>query len=141
MPDALNDYLALAKRAAASGSASRHPSSIPLAELRISIDSCCAVAGSDKVQQALEEAVVQVADLQELNEVIAEFSSNYDKHFDKLMLRIPPSSYAGMPTRRSGRSGRAWAGRTFATPTRRSRAVTVTSGAWTTRLPARSCSG
>ncbi|MBK9384797.1 MAG: TIGR02253 family HAD-type hydrolase [Planctomycetes bacterium] len=34
--------------------------------------------------------------LKELNEVIAEFSSNYDKHFDKLMLRIPPSSYAGM---------------------------------------------
>jgi putative hydrolase of the HAD superfamily len=32
----------------------------------------------------------------ELREVISEFSSNYDAHFDKLLLRIPPESYAGI---------------------------------------------
>lgn len=34
--------------------------------------------------------------LRELNEVIAEFSSNYDAHFDKLLLRIPPRAYEGV---------------------------------------------
>lgn len=32
----------------------------------------------------------------ELDEVIAEFSSNYQAHFDKLLLRIPPESYKGV---------------------------------------------
>lgn len=32
--------------------------------------------------------------LRELVEVIAEFSSNYEHHFDKLLLRLPPSSLA-----------------------------------------------
>jgi putative hydrolase of the HAD superfamily len=31
----------------------------------------------------------------ELAEVVREFSSNYDHHFDKLLLRIPASAYAG----------------------------------------------
>lgn len=31
----------------------------------------------------------------ELIDVVKEFSSNYDGHFDKLLLRIPKSSYAG----------------------------------------------
>jgi len=34
--------------------------------------------------------------LRELEEVIVEFSSNYEHHFDKLLLRIPPSSYEGI---------------------------------------------
>jgi putative hydrolase of the HAD superfamily len=34
--------------------------------------------------------------LKELDEVIAEFSSNYPAHFDKLLLRIPPESYKGI---------------------------------------------
>jgi putative hydrolase of the HAD superfamily len=34
--------------------------------------------------------------LRELREVIIEFSSNYEGHFDKLLLRIPPESYAGV---------------------------------------------
>lgn len=34
--------------------------------------------------------------LKELNEVIAEFSTNYEHHFDKLLLRLPPSAYAGV---------------------------------------------
>jgi len=38
----------------------------------------------------LEEAI------RELDEVIAEFSSNYPSHFDKLLLRIPSSRYAGV---------------------------------------------
>ncbi len=33
---------------------------------------------------------------QELNEVIREFSSNYDGHFDKLLLRIPRRVYKGI---------------------------------------------
>lgn len=32
--------------------------------------------------------------LRELNEVVAEFSSNFEHHFDKLLLRLPPTSYA-----------------------------------------------
>jgi putative hydrolase of the HAD superfamily len=58
---------------------------------------------ADKARRNAVEAMIRAgirADrellLKELNEVIAEFSSNYDRHFDKLMLRIPPSSYAGM---------------------------------------------
>lgn len=32
----------------------------------------------------------------ELEEVIAEFTSNYEHHFDKLLLRIPPSTWEGV---------------------------------------------
>lgn len=32
----------------------------------------------------------------ELKEVINEFSSNYEHHFDKLILRFPPETYAGI---------------------------------------------
>ena len=32
----------------------------------------------------------------ELEEIIAEFSSNYDQHFDKLLLRIPRKHYRGV---------------------------------------------
>ena len=32
----------------------------------------------------------------ELIEIVGEFSSNYDHHFDKLLLRIPASAYAGI---------------------------------------------
>lgn len=32
----------------------------------------------------------------ELDEVIAEFSSNYDQHFDKLLLRLPKRCYEGV---------------------------------------------
>ncbi len=32
----------------------------------------------------------------ELQEVVAEFSSNYEHHFDKLLLRIPAHTYAGL---------------------------------------------
>lgn len=34
--------------------------------------------------------------LKELNEVVAEFTSNYEHHFDKLLLRISKSSYEGV---------------------------------------------
>jgi putative hydrolase of the HAD superfamily len=34
--------------------------------------------------------------LRELDEVITEFSSNYEQHFDKLLLRIPPHYYEGI---------------------------------------------
>lgn len=34
--------------------------------------------------------------MRELKEVIQEFTSNYDKHFDKLLLRLPPEAIAGM---------------------------------------------
>jgi putative hydrolase of the HAD superfamily len=34
--------------------------------------------------------------LAELNEVITEFSSNFEHHFDKLLLRLPPSSHRGI---------------------------------------------
>lgn len=34
--------------------------------------------------------------VRELHEVIREFSSNYDHHFDKLLLRLPESAYAGL---------------------------------------------
>ena len=34
--------------------------------------------------------------LRELEEIISEFSSNYEHHFDKLLLRIPRSSYEGV---------------------------------------------
>lgn len=34
--------------------------------------------------------------LRELNEVIGEFSSNYEQHFDKLLLRIPQKCYDGI---------------------------------------------
>lgn len=36
--------------------------------------------------------------LKELDEVIKEFSSNYEHHFDKLLLRIPKRSYEGINT-------------------------------------------
>jgi putative hydrolase of the HAD superfamily len=34
--------------------------------------------------------------MRELREVIAEFSSNYEAHFDKLLLRLSPETYAGI---------------------------------------------
>ena len=34
--------------------------------------------------------------LRELREVISEFSSNHSSHFDKLLLRVPPSLYHGV---------------------------------------------
>jgi putative hydrolase of the HAD superfamily len=34
--------------------------------------------------------------MRELREVIAEFSSNYEYHFDKLLLRLPPQTYEGV---------------------------------------------
>lgn len=34
--------------------------------------------------------------LRELLEVISEFSTNYDHHFEKLLLRLPPRSYDGV---------------------------------------------
>ncbi|MEW6027015.1 MAG: TIGR02253 family HAD-type hydrolase [Planctomycetota bacterium] len=34
--------------------------------------------------------------VRELEEVIKEFSSNYDRHFDKLLLRIPKRAYEGI---------------------------------------------
>jgi len=34
--------------------------------------------------------------VQELNEVIHEFSSNYDRHFDQLLKRIPDKAYEGI---------------------------------------------
>ncbi|MDQ7780094.1 MAG: HAD-IA family hydrolase [Planctomycetota bacterium] len=34
--------------------------------------------------------------LRELTEVVAEFSSNFEHHFDKLILRLPPVSYDGV---------------------------------------------
>jgi len=34
--------------------------------------------------------------MRELREVIAEFSSNYEYHFDKLLLRMSPETYAGV---------------------------------------------
>src|SRR5437773_5436798 len=34
--------------------------------------------------------------LRELNEMIAEFSSNYEQHFDKLLLRLPRRSFDGV---------------------------------------------
>lgn len=34
--------------------------------------------------------------LRELSEVVAEFSSNYGHHFDKLLLRVPASAYDGV---------------------------------------------
>ena len=46
------------------------------------------------VRQGLRMPVSEVR--RELNEVIAEFTSNYSQHFDKLLLRLPPNSYAGV---------------------------------------------
>jgi putative hydrolase of the HAD superfamily len=46
------------------------------------------------VRQGLRLPVAEVR--RELNEVIAEFTSNYGMHFDKLLLRLPPASYAGV---------------------------------------------
>jgi len=34
--------------------------------------------------------------LRELQEIVVEFSSNYEHHFDKLLLRIPSHTYAGL---------------------------------------------
>jgi len=34
--------------------------------------------------------------LRELHEVIGEFSSNFEYHFDKLLLRLPPEAYQGV---------------------------------------------
>jgi putative hydrolase of the HAD superfamily len=46
------------------------------------------------VRQGLRLPVSEVR--RELNEVISEFTSNYGMHFDKLLLRLPPASYAGV---------------------------------------------
>lgn len=46
------------------------------------------------VRQGLRLPVSEVR--RELLEVIAEFTSNYGGHFDKLLLRLPPASYAGV---------------------------------------------
>jgi putative hydrolase of the HAD superfamily len=46
------------------------------------------------VRQGLRLPVSEVK--RELNEVISEFTSNYGMHFDKLLLRLPPASYAGV---------------------------------------------
>jgi putative hydrolase of the HAD superfamily len=46
------------------------------------------------VRQGLRLPVSEVR--RELNEVISEFTSNYGQHFDKLLLRLPPASYAGV---------------------------------------------
>ena len=45
------------------------------------------------VRQGLRLPVSEVR--RELSEVIAEFTSNYGQHFDKLILRLPPASWAG----------------------------------------------
>ena len=50
------------------------------------------VAAMIKAGLRLPHALV----LKELTELIAEFTSNYDHHFDKLLLRIPKSSYQGI---------------------------------------------
>ena len=34
--------------------------------------------------------------MKELDEVVTEFSSNYTQHYDKLLSRLPPESYAGI---------------------------------------------
>jgi len=46
------------------------------------------------VRQGLRLPVSEVR--RELQEVIGEFTSNYGQHFDKLLLRLPPSSHAGV---------------------------------------------
>lgn len=52
-------------------------------------------------QRAVEAMVAQGLRLpveivrRELDEVIAEFTSNYPNHFDKLLLRLPPESWMG----------------------------------------------
>ncbi|MBM3984155.1 MAG: HAD-IA family hydrolase [Planctomycetes bacterium] len=51
-------------------------------------------AAEAMVRQGLRLPVSEVR--RELNEVIAEFTSNYGQHFDKLLLRLPPASYAGV---------------------------------------------
>jgi len=48
---------------------------------------------------ALVQAGVRLSEqelLQELEEVVGEFSSNYEHHFDKLLLRLPGSSWQGL---------------------------------------------
>ena len=45
------------------------------------------------VKQGLRLPVGEVR--RELDEVISEFTSNYGGHFDKLLLRLPPASWAG----------------------------------------------
>ena len=46
------------------------------------------------VRQGLRLPVSEVR--RELTEVISEFTSNYGQHFDKLLLRLPPASHAGV---------------------------------------------
>ncbi len=46
------------------------------------------------VAQGLRLSVEEVS--RELYEVIGEFTSNYSHHFDKLLLRLPPASWAGI---------------------------------------------
>ena len=56
-----------------------------------------------RARRAAIEAMIQLglqgdadALYQELTEVIHEFSANFGHHFDKLLLRLPPSTYAGV---------------------------------------------
>src|SRR5262245_1544467 len=59
-------------------------------------------AFAEKARRASIEAMIahglrgdRDALMRELSEVVAEFSSNYEHHFDKLLLRLPPESLNG----------------------------------------------
>ena len=58
---------------------------------------------AEKARRAAVEAMVRVGLkanrellLKELREVVTEFSANYDRHFDKLLLRLPKEAIAGV---------------------------------------------
>lgn len=58
---------------------------------------------ADKARRAAVDAMIGVglradreAVMRELHEVVAEFSSNYGTHFDKLLDRLPPEASAGL---------------------------------------------
>ncbi len=58
---------------------------------------------AEKARRSAVEAMIEVGVktdpeilYQELQEVIHEFSPNYENHFDKLLLRIPPEAVAGV---------------------------------------------
>jgi len=58
---------------------------------------------AEKARRAAVEAMVSVGLkatrellLKELREVVSEFSANYDRHFDKLLLRLPKEAMAGI---------------------------------------------
>src|SRR5262245_2186915 len=59
-------------------------------------------AFADKARQAAIDAMLahglkgdREALVRELNEVVAEFTSNYEHHLDKLLLRLPPEALDG----------------------------------------------